>query len=168
MPAKDCSPTEMARLNLITALVLMALGLVAIFWLIPTQIEAKQGVRMGLSPRFFPYVSAISLLALSVLMAVINMVRLKRPANLMTEESEENEILGFGRREVIILVQMTAGVCVYMLLVKYTGFLVSSVAMLGVSMYLAGIRGWALFAVAVLFPWGVKLILWHTLEVFLP
>lgn len=164
----SASPRKMAQLNLITGCFLIVLGLVTIFWLIPFKIEAGDVASWGLSPRFFPYISAFFLVLLALIMVISNLLKLHHKQKLIREESEENEILGFEHRESFNLLYMGIGVALYMALMKYTGFLPSSILLLGVSMYFAGIRNFLLPVVAVLFPVLVKQILWITLEVYLP
>jgi hypothetical protein len=169
MSTRNSPAIEIVRLNIITGIVLSVLSLGAIFWLIPTQILASATVDIGLSPRFFPYVSAISLLVLSLLMILANAIKIKTPEKLILEESEENEILGFGAREVANLLYLIVGGCIYMVLMHFTGFLVASTLTLGISMFMAGVRNIVmLLAVSIFFPLAVKQILWYTLEIYLP
>lgn len=169
MGAIKASDVEMARINFITGCILMLSSLVAIFWLIPVEIKVKAGeTAAGLSPRFFPYIAAISMLILSTLLAVSNALKMRSPGKIAREESEENEVLGFGLKEINNCIVMAVGVALYMAGLSYIGFLVSSTVMMGVSMYIAGIRGWKLPVIAIGFPWAMKLLFWHTLEVTLP
>ena len=168
MNPSNSSRKEMLKLNLITGLVLIALCLAVIIWLIPFQIDAREADQAGMSPRFFPYISAIVLLLLATLLTAINGFKIWRHQESADEESEENEILGFGRKEVANLMFMTLGVVVFMTLMKYTGFLVSSAILLFVTMYLAGVRRYPLFLVAIVFPFAIKQLFWHLFEVYLP
>ena len=168
MSAHTSPDVEMARINIITGCILIAFSLGAILWLIPSHIEVQGDESAGLSARFFPYVAATSLLILSLILMFSNALKLRTPDNLVEEESEENEVLGFGVKEIINCLVLAAGVCFYMILLKYAGFVIASALMLGISMYISRNRGVVLPLVAIGFRWLMKMLFWYALEVRLP
>ena len=97
-----------------------------------------------------------------------NFVKLKRIDSISEEESEENEILGFGRIEIINILIMILGTIIFILLMKFTGFVPASILLISIAMYLAGVRGYKLLLISIFFPFAIKEILWRTLEVMLP
>lgn len=165
---KNASIIEMARVNIITGCVLILFSLFAILWLIPAYTVVQDDVRAALSPRLFPYITATSLLILSAILLITNLLKLRRPGNLVPEESEENEVLGFGVKEGVNCLVLAAGAGIYMLLLKHTGFVIASSLMIAVSMYISHNRGIVLPLVALGFPWAMKLFFWYALEVPLP
>ena len=168
MKGKNASTIEMARVNIITGCVLILFSLFAILWLIPAYTVVQDDVRAALSPRLFPYITATSLLILSTILLITNLLKLRRPDNLVPEESEENEVLGFGVNEGVNCLVLAAGAGIYMLLLKHTGFVIASSLMIAVSMYISHNRGIVLPLVALGFPWTMKLFFWYALEVPLP
>ena len=159
---------EMIRLNIITGGVLVIFGLLAFLWVIPNYIPDVEVESIGLKPSFFPNVSIVSLIILSIILMITNFVKLKRIDSIFEEESEENETLGFGRIEILNLLMMILGMAVYLLLLKFTGFIPASILLIGISMYMAGVRGYKLLLLSIFFPFIIKEILWRTLEVMLP
>ena len=168
MSADNSPIAEMARINIITGCILSAVSLVAILWLIPSHIVVKGDVSAGLSPRLLSYVAAVSLLILSLILSISNALKLRNPDNLVEEESEENEILGFGVNEIINCLIMAVASCLYMILLKYAGFLIASALMIGISLYISRNRGIVLPLIAVGFPLAMKLFFWYVLQVRLP
>ena len=159
---------KMIKLNIITGGVLIIFGLLAFLWVIPNYIPDVEVENIGLKSSFFPNVSVVFLMVLSVILMITNFVKLKRIDSISEEESEENEIIGFGRIEIINLLIMILGTMVFILLMKFTGFVPASILLIGISMYMADIRGYKLLLISVLFPFAIKEILWRTLEVMLP
>ena len=159
---------KMPRLNIITGCVLTLAGLMVIFWVIPSYIVPQQVNRYVNSPKFFPYISIIALTILAVLLVIQNLFRMKRVKKVRQEESEDNEILGFGWHETVNLVILAIGSAAYLLLMKSTGFVVSSIVMLAVSMYFARVNKLWLVITSVGIPIIIQQLLWHTMTVSLP
>jgi len=159
---------KMIRLNIITGGVLVIFGLLAFLWVIPNYIPDIEVESIGLKPSFFPNVSIVFLVILSVILMITNFVKLKRTDSISEEESEENEMLGFGRIEIINLLIMILGTIAFVVLMKFTGFVPASILLISIAMYLAGVRGYKLLLISMLFPFAIKEILWRTLEVMLP
>jgi len=168
MTVRNDSETHMARVNVITGCILITFCLLAVLWLIPAYIVVQDGVGTAFSPRLFPYIAIVSLLLLSSILVISNVLKLRNPETLTQEESEENEVLGFGRKEIVNCIVMAIGIALYMLLLKYTGFVIASALMLSVSMYISHNRGILLPIISIGFPWAMKLLFWYALEVRLP
>jgi len=162
------SAIKMIKLNIITGGVLVIFGLLAFLWVIPNYIPDVEVENIGLKSSFFPNVSVVFLVVLSVILMATNFVKLKRIDSISEEESEENEILGFGRIEIINILIMILGTIIFILLMKFTGFVPASILLISIAMYLAGVRGYKLLLISIFFPFAIKEILWRTLEVMLP
>ena len=159
---------KMPRLNIITGCVLTIMGLIAIFWVIPSYIVPQEVDRYVNSPKFFPYICIIALTVLAVLLVIQNLFRIKRVKKLRQEESEDNEVLGFGWHETVNLVILAIGSAAYLFLMKSTGFVISSIVMLAVSMYFARVNKLWLMITSVCIPIIIQQLLWHTMTVSLP
>jgi len=159
---------QMPRLNIITGCVLSVAGLVAIFWIIPFHIAPQEVDRYVNSPKFFPYISAVVLTLLAMLLIIQNIFRMKRLMEIEQEESEEVETLGFGWHETINLGIFAVGAAVYIFLMDIAGFIIASIVLLAVSMYFARVSIRWLVVTSVGIPIFIQQLLWHTLAVSLP
>jgi len=161
---------DLTNNNIITGVVLVIFSMIAIFWLIPGFVDEPSDYRLsGLSPRFFPYLSAIVLGIWSAIMILENMVKRKKNADVsVVEESEENETLAFGKKEIINCILFLLGSIVYMVMLKFSGFIISSSVILGFMMFLARVRILVLIPVSILVPVVISQVLWLTLEFPLP
>ncbi len=159
---------NMPRLNIITGCVLTLIGLLAVFWVIPFHIEPQEVDRYVNSPKFFSYVCVIVLILLGVLLIVQNILRIRRLKDVKHEESEENETLGFGWHETVNLVTFAIGSAAYLLLMKSTGFVISSMLLLAVSMYFAKVNKLWLAITSVGVPIIIQQLLWHAMTIRLP
>jgi len=159
---------NMPRLNIITGCVLTLIGVVVIFWVIPFHIEPQEVDRYVNSPKFFSYVCVIVLTLLGVLLIVQNILKIRRLKDAKQEESEENESLGFGWNETVNLVIFAIGSAAYLLLMKSTGFVISSMLLLAVSMYFAKVNKLWLVITSVGMPIIIQQLLWHAMTIRLP
>jgi hypothetical protein len=159
---------RMPRLNIITGCVLTLAGLVVIFWVIPFHISPQEVDRYVNSPKFFSYICAIVLTVLAILLVVQNVFRMTRLKEVAQEESEENEILGFGWHETINLGIFTIGSAIYLFLMGKIGFVISSILLLAVSMYFAKVSKKWLVITSVGIPIIIHQFLWHVMTVLLP
>jgi len=155
----------MPRLNVITGCVLLFVGLATVFWLIPFHIASADVIHYVNSPRFFPYISASVLIFLSLVLIGSNLYKICRNTDYENEESEENEILGFGISESVNVLAFFIGSVTYIFLFQLTGFIVSSAALLAISMFFAKIRIYLIPIIAIGLPFLIKQLLWHTLQV---
>lgn len=135
-----------------------ALGaLLAIFWLIPAQIEAS--AQSGqLSPRFFPMLSAAAV----GLFGLALMVRNRRFALTRAPHA--------GPRILIETLAWVAWAAVTLLLLSTLGFVVAGALSCFAAMLLAGQRRrlvWCAFA-AILLPVAIQQLAWHAFYIQLP
>ena len=159
---------KMPRLNIITGCVLTIFGLVLIFLVIPFNIEPQSVDHYVNSPKFFSYVIAAVLTVLAILLIIQNVFRIRHLKNIKHEESEENETLGFGWYETVNLGLFVAGSAAYLFLMKTTGFVISSITLLAISMYFARVNKLWLVITAVGIPIFIQQLLWHTMTIRLP
>lgn len=159
---------KMPRLNIITGCVLTIFGLVVIFLVIPFNIEPQSVDNYVNSPKFFSYVIAAVLTVLAILLIIQNIFRMRHLKNVKQEESEENESLGFGWYETVNIGLFTAGSAAYLFLMETTGFVISSIALLAISMYFARVNKLWLVISAVGIPIFIQQLLWHTMTIRLP
>ena len=159
---------NMPRLNIITGCVLTLIGVLVIFWVIPFHIEPQEVDRYVNSPKFFSYVCVIVLTLLGVLLIVQNILKIRRLKDAKQEESEENESIGFGWNETVNLVIFAIGSAAYLLLMKSTGFVISSMLLLAVSMYFAKVNKLWLVITSVGMPIIIQQLLWHAMTIRLP
>ncbi len=159
---------KMPKLNIITGCVLTVVGLMVIFWVIPSYIVSQEVDRYVNSPKFFPYICIIALMLLAVLLVIQNLLRIKRKKKVRQEESEDNEVLGFGWHETVNMIIFAIGSAAYLFLMKSTGFIISSIVILAVSMYFAKVNKLWLVITSVGIPIIIQQLLWHTMTVSLP
>ena len=161
--------TGLTTVNLISGLSLIAIGLFAIFWLIPSYVSVEDGMSTGLSPAFLPKLAAAAMALLGLSIVVSSARHLSSMDGGPQEESEENEELAFGRPEIVNLCLLAVVSVVFMLLFVYGGFVASCALLLAFAMYATGVRNVIpLVAIAVCFPVLLEQILWHALVIPLP
>ena len=156
----------LTKVNLISGLSLIAIGLFAIFWLIPSYVSVEGGMSAGLSPAFLPKLAAAAMALLGLSITVSSARRLSSMDGGPREESEE---LAFGRSEIVNLCLLAVVSVVFMLLFVYGGFVASCALLLAFAMYATGFRKVIpLVAIAVCFPVLLEQVLWHALVIPLP
>ena len=168
MSSQAPQPNKMPRLNIISGASLSIVGLLFIFVLIPQFIEHQDVDRFVFSPSFFPYITAIILVLLSVLLVIQNVIKLKSDKQIKEEETEEVEILGFGWHESVNLLIFIAGSAAYIFMVGRIGFVLASILLLSISMYFSGVSKGKLVISSILLPVLIHQLLWHLLEFDLP
>lgn len=150
--------------------VLLALvGALAIIWLIPTHVVGADGGRDGLTPAFMPSVAAWCMIVLGGVVGLNAFRVILGQIPPIVEESEENEHLAFGSREVgnILVVGLLAAI--YLAGVVGFGFLVPSAILLGLLMWATGYRRVIpIILISIGFPAVLEYLLWTVLQVPLP
>ena len=167
--AEGTSGADLTRVNLISGLSLVAIGLLAVLWLIPVYVPVEEGISAGLSPAFMPRLAAAAVVLLGAGIVASAVRQLSSRGAGAQEESEENETLAFGRPEIVNLLALAAVSTAYMLLFVYGGFVASCALLLAFAIYVTGFRRIVpLLAIALCFPIALEQILWHALDIPLP
>lgn len=153
----------------LSGIALALFGIVAVAWLIPVHVVGANSDSGGVTPGFMPRVAAWSMIVLGGVVSLNALCVILGKIPVVAEESEENEILRFGRNEIVdsFLIAVLSTIYVYGL-VKL-GFIVPSAIILGVIMYCTGYRKiLPLIAIAIGFPALLEYLLWYVLKVPLP
>ena len=137
---------DLTKFNLVASVVLTAVGLLALFYLIPFQIPAAKGLDQGLSARFMPTLAAGTLAALAVLLGMNVFVRMLRGQPPLAEDNEENDAQGFGWRESVNAIILIVGSAGYVALFSSLGFVAASAIGLLVCLLIGGVRNWVVLA----------------------
>jgi len=134
---------EFNRLDCALGLVAVLIG--AVFWaLIPIEVGYQRSA-FGITGRFFPTLAAILVIACGSLLAV--------RAYLSPPPPPDERPAGLERPALRRLLPYATIVIAYVLLIDVLGYLVSTVAALGVLLYQTGTRSWPVLAlVAVVVP----------------
>lgn len=155
--------------NLWAGVICAALGALALLWLIPEFVTGANDTSKSLTPGFMPRVGAWCLVLLGVSVAVDAVRVMLGRQTAVSEESEENEALSFGREEIINSALIAVLSALYVYALSLLGFLVPSALALAFLIYLTGYRNkLVLLLIAVAFPLILELMLWHLLQVPLP
>ncbi len=145
------------RLDLISALVLVAASLVALLWIIPVYVPGE-GSRGGVAPSFFPNLTAGVVLVCAIVLVVVN--RGGFALRLGAEGWRTlAELLGWGVLSVALW-----------LLLRHAGFIVASIVGTGVLTVVARYRGklWLPALIAVLLPVALYYAVAGLFDIFLP
>jgi len=149
----------MQRMNFYLSLSLIALGLILVFWVIPSQ--SASGERYGLPPSTLPIACTVLIIVFSVLLMFQN-----RPGTWDKKEAGANPLTPRILRHIALYFGISiAGV----LTMKYLGFTAGGVLTIAAAMISAGrhsplsIAIWALGAPAALY-----IVLWYGLRMPLP
>ena len=120
----------MHRIDLISGVVTFVFGLVLYFLIIPSGIEVGEATG-GLSPRFFPNLSALIIIFLGALLFLVNLRSLSP-----SESSEEKEHLTWSNTANIILLTALSfgGIAMF----KYLGYLITAPLLVGAFMIIYG------------------------------
>lgn len=157
--------------NLWAGSFLVIFGVAAYAWLIPEFVTGASGNGDDISSGFMPSVAAVSMGVLGVvvtLSAVYHLLQGDLDGESL-EDSEENELLVFGRAEIINTVFLIIISIVYVLLLQNVGFAGSSSVILFLLIYATGFRNFPIaIAISVLFPLGLQELLWRVLVIPLP
>ncbi len=140
--------------NTVVALGLLAISMIILFWLIPTQVKSVQGY--NITPRFFPYAIVTATAALCVIMLITSLK--------IREEYEK--VPWEGKRLVIVLVAL----CIlYIVAMEHLGYFVPTVLFLAAVLLAFGERrGVMVAAVSVVAALVIFLIFGNLLKLFLP
>ncbi|MGB7321116.1 MAG: tripartite tricarboxylate transporter TctB family protein [Albidovulum sp.] len=160
---------DLSRFNIIAALVLLASGLLALFYLIPTHVMVREGLDQGLSPRFMPRFSASAIMVLSLILLLGVLWRRVKGLGAIVEDNEDNESLGIGVHELKNAGLLVVGSAAYTALLYLGGFLIATGLTLAVCFWAGGIRNplW-LALVCLALPFALEQALWRALYVILP
>lgn len=161
-PAAPASTSEAAggsrSIDIATGVLIAALALVALFWLIPRQIDTRVG-EYDLSPAFFPRVAAWAVLALAVALVVLRLAQPRRGPSAQ----------GGGPRIVAEAAVWTLVAALTMISLFKIGYLITSIGLIAGGAWMAGRRDWLRIGlVAVLLPVLMKFAAWQIFTVQLP
>lgn len=155
--------------NFLSGLGLAAMGLFAVTWLIPNGVDGADNMDLGLPPTFMPTVAAYTVIVLGLIVAAIYGRHLVARHADAVEESEENENLEFGVREVVNFLVFSALSVGFMVLLQVSGFLIASGILLAMLIYFMGFRSWPIIiGIAVIVPLAMEQVLWYALSIRLP
>lgn len=139
---------------------LIGLCLVALLWLIPSQIETATG-EYDLSPAFFPRLGVMAVLVLAVCLLL---ARLRQP-----RVSTPTELDGPRPHVIAETAAWSAASLVVMMALQWAGFFPTSVAVIIIGAWLCGRRDWLrIVSLALLFPWLVQTATWQIFTVSMP
>jgi len=159
---------NLSRVNLITGCAMVGIGLFAYLWFIPVGVTVEEH-GTDLSAAFMPSLAAISMMILGAAIAVTSLKEVLGRVEANHAESEENEMLGFGRAEVLNTIVLCVASTVSMAAFLIVGFAASSTLLLVFGIYFTGFRRvWLLLIIAVAFPVSLEMLLWYALEIQLP
>jgi hypothetical protein len=161
--------SDLTTFNIIAASCLIAIGCLCLFYLIPFHVAIREGVEQGLSARFMPRVAILSVLVLSIALIAGIVIRRTRGLGAIAEDNEDNEIQGFGKRELTNAVLLAAGSAVYVVLLHVFGFLIATPLTLAACMWFGKFRNpfW-LLGLSIGFPIFLQQVLWKALFITLP
>ncbi len=149
------------RLNksVMAGILLLAFSIVAMVYIIPTQIQTSRTYSQEMSPRFFPDLAMTILLILSIILIVAKSKT--SPAEDDVEPFRRKELSQVGGTVIIM------GLCVF--LIKTIGFFVCTTgALVGLMLYL-GARNWKVICIAmVVLPVFIYLLFEKGLNLELP
>ncbi|NIO20065.1 MAG: hypothetical protein GTN76_04805 [Candidatus Aenigmarchaeota archaeon] len=127
-------------LDKISAIILIVFGLIVYFILIPTQIGKD---KMGLPSAFFPELSIFALAGLSLLLFI--------KAHFERKPEGEEIIFHMSREEFLRLMVILVMMSLYVILLHFVGFIISSPVILGLLMYYSGQRKWKIILPIIVF-----------------
>ena len=125
----------MRRINLISGSLVFIFGLVLYFVIIPLGIKVGD-VTGGLSPRFFPNVSALSIIVLGALLFLLN---LRSPSVAETSE-QTNPLTWSNTTNIALLTALSLGAIA---MFKYLGYLITAPILVASLMVIyGGMKRW--------------------------
>ncbi|WP_306113861.1 MULTISPECIES: tripartite tricarboxylate transporter TctB family protein [unclassified Roseovarius] len=161
--------SDLSTFNIAASVCLATLSLFALAYLIPVHVAVRDGSGQGLSAQFMPRLSAIAVLVLSLSLLAGVVLRRVRGLEAIAEDNEDNEIQGFGQREISNTVLLALGCAGHVVLLQYVGFVIATSLTLAACMWFGGFRKpvWLLI-LCVGFPIALKQILWSALYITVP
>lgn len=150
--------------DLYMGIFLFVFGLVYYFFLIPNSITAKDGLTT-LGPEFFPQLTAILLMVLSVFLMIKSLIQLKEGSDDL-DDSDQDEDTGKGRpwagAGVFLLMVL------YVFIVEYLGFMITTVIVMLAVMAILTVRKWYSYVVMILVIFGIKFVFEDLMYIILP
>jgi hypothetical protein len=155
--------------NLWAGVLTVAIGALALFWLIPGFVTGANDYSRGLTPGFMPRVAACCMILFGASLAFASLRAILGGRAAVQEVSEENEELSFRRTEFLNTIMIALVSAVFIGSFIFLGFVVPSSLLLAFLIYATGYRKKSvLLSIAVVFPVTLELVLWHALRVQLP
>ena len=151
--------------ELITAVSIMAATLAIIFYVIPNYIDMEEEFELtSLSPAFFPGLAAWIIAALAGLLAISV---LWQPKKRTVSDEDDEEWL--SRAEELNAYKSAMVIVVYVLAMKYIGFLIATVLVLAVLLVLQDIKKLLhVVLISILVSGSVFLFFYFVMQVHLP
>ena len=161
--------SDLSMFNIAASACLAALSLFALYYLIPVHVAVRGGLDQGLSAQFMPRLSAIAVLVLSLSLFAGVVFRRIRGLEGIAEDNEDNEVQGFGGREISNTLLLALGCAGHVALLHVAGFLIATSLTLAACMWFGGFRKplWLLI-LCVGFPFALKQLLWSALYISVP
>ena len=150
--------------ELITAVSILVAALTIIFYVIPNYIDLEEEFEMAsLSPAFFPMLATWIIAALAGLLAVS---ALRLPQKTMIDDDDEKWLSPAEERNAY---KAALGIVVYVLAMKYIGFLIATALVLAVLLVLQDIKKpHHVVLISILVTGSVFLFFYFIMQVHLP
>jgi putative tricarboxylic transport membrane protein len=152
--------------DLYMGIFLFVFGLVYYFFLIPNSITSKDSLTT-LGPGFFPKLTAILLIVLSVFLIIKSLIQLKKGSDDL-DDSDQEEDTGKGQSRPWAGAGVFLLMVLYVFIVEYLGFMVTTVIVMLAIMAVLSVRKWYSYVVMILVIFGIKFVFEDLMYIILP
>lgn len=136
---------------------------IAVALLIPTQVKGiNTSVQMG--PDFFPYIAAGLMIAVNLIALITNYFRYKNEKT----AGQESYVQKTDPKDQLRVILILALVCGYVLLMPVVGYVISTLVIVNVLLFILGVRKWYQYLAVSGFSLVIYFVFKNILYVMLP